>query len=329
MAVMAALFGFLLAPLTALTIVKDGQPQALVAIPSKANEHEALAAKDLAEFVEKMSGAKLETTAIEAGGVDAFIKDAKAKGRVPIVLGSIAQDRLAKAHKGEPVRGAFALQARDGAILIAGAGEGTSYGVLELLEQAGCRWFMPGDLGTVVPSLKTIDVKEQLTVQAPSFPSRWFQMPDRDWQKRVRCGGDVFAGGHGIHAPPFAKDKVTGEYGSRENAEYYSLVGGKRVARQHCVSNPRLIQFIVERVKQMRKAGKGPVIGMGPNDGGGFCECANCRALDGGDFDPFSNEVAVTDRYIWFFNEVLKGVEADYPDTKLGFYTPAQHELSF
>ena len=100
----------------------------------------------------------------------------------------------------------------------------------------------------------------------------------------------------------------------------FSLVKGVRTTRQHCVSNPKLVEFAINHVKQARKAGKGPVIGMGPNDGAGFCECERCRALDGGDFDPFSNELSVTDRYIWFFNQVLKGVEGEFPDTKLAFY---------
>ncbi len=59
---------------------------------------------------------------------------------------------------------------------------------------------------------------------------------------------------------------------------------------------------------------------MGPNDGAGFCECENCRALDAGDFDPFENRISVTDRYIWFFNKVLEGISDEFPDKKIGFY---------
>ena len=179
---------------------------------------------------------------------------------------------------------------------------------------------MPGDLGAVIPKLETITIKEQTTKQSPSFASRHFQMPNREWQKRARCGGDVFRGGHGLKAPPYRRNKATGAYEPAENAEYYGLVDGKRIGRQHCVSNPKLISYTVSAVKKLRAAGRGPVIAMGPNDGSGFCECANCRALDGGDFDPFSNELSVTDRYIWFFNQVLSGVEDEYPDTKLAFY---------
>ncbi len=297
------------------TLVRDGQPKAVIVMPAQPDEFEKRALDELTAQVAKISGAQLPTaTATDAA---TFLADAKAKDQVPIFIGRIAP---ISPTRNAANRGTFVLKVTQDAVLIAGNGEGPAYGVAELLEQLGCRWFMPGDLGTVIPQLKTISLAEQTTEQAPSFSSRWFQMPDRDWQARVRCGGDAFAGGHGIHAPPFALSKTSGEWEPQENAEYYSLVKGKRVGRQHCVSNPKLIQFTIDRIKEMRKAGKGPVIPLGPNDGGGFCECPNCRALDGGDFDPFSNETAVTDRYIWFFNQVLKGLDADYPDTKLAFY---------
>ena len=324
---LAALLLWLAFPLlvSGATLVRDGQPAAVIALPPQPDESETHALADITAHIEKISGAKLPSATVAAEQVASFTSEAKAKGQVPIFIGRNANAMLAKQLP--PQRGAFVLQVTKDAVMIAGNGEGPAYGVLELLEQLGCRWFMPGDLGTIIPHLKTISLKEQTTAQSPSFVSRWFQMPDRDrqtitldWQARVRCGGDVFAGGHGIHPPPFMLDKKTGEWGPKENAEFYSLIKGQRVGRQHCVSNPKLIEFSINRVKELRLAGKGPVVAMGPNDGGGFCECEKCRALDGGDFDPFSNENSVTDRYIWFFNQVLKGVEAEFPDTKLAFY---------
>jgi hypothetical protein len=303
---------------SATTLVRDGKPVAVVALPPQPDAFETRALGELTAHVGKMSGAKLPTATVAAEQVAAFFAETKAKGQVPVFIGRNAKAILGKELPAQ--RGAFVFRVTTDAVMIAGNGEGPAYGVMELLEQLGCRWFMPGDLGTVIPQMTTISLKEQTSVQSPSFPSRWFQMPDRDWQERVRCGGESFGGGHGIHAPPFKVDKKTGEWGPEENAEFYSLVKGKRVGRQHCVSNPKLIEFSIQRVKELRRAGKGPVVAMGPNDGGGFCECEKCRALDGGDFDPFSNENSVTDRYIWFFNQVLKGVEAEFPDTKLAFY---------
>ena len=318
---LAAAFWFTVSPASsAVVLVKDGQPAAIIGLAAEPDEREKNAASDLAGHFEKISGARLETVPVPAGGVDAFLAAARKSGRIPILLGRHARDRVAPALPATAVNGAFAVRVSADAVLIAGAEEGIGYAVTELLEQLGCRWFMPGDLGTVIPQRKTLELKEQSTAQTPSFAARWFQMPDRDWQQRMRCGGPSFPGGHGLPAPKVALNKTTKQIDDPEAAGYYALYKGQRTTRQHCVSNPKLVEFAAAHVKQLRKAGKGPAIGMGPNDGAGFCECERCRALDGGDFDPFSNELSVTDRYIWFFNEVLKRVEGEYPDTKLAFY---------
>jgi hypothetical protein len=303
------------------TLVRDGKAVSAIAVSAETNEFEGLAARELAGYVEKMSGVRLEIITVQPGTIDGLIRDSAARGNGLVVLGKAARALVAKElGTNAAIRGSFALKAEKETVLIDGPEEGVYYGVIELLEQAGCRWFMPGPLGEVVPSLKTVEVKAQATVQVPSFPSRWFQMPDRDWQKRLRCGGDVFAGAHGMRAPDASVNKTNGLIEPAEAAEYYALYKGKRTIRQHCVSNPKLIDYMANEIKAIRKKGGGAVVGAGPNDGGGFCECENCRALDTGDFDPFSNEISVTDRYIWFYNRVLEKVLPEYPDTKLAFY---------
>ncbi|NQU09463.1 DUF4838 domain-containing protein [bacterium] len=319
----ACLLAFLTfpAPLPAATLVAAGQARAVIVLPAAPDEHEQRAANDLAEYLGRMSGAEIATNLVDATGLAAFLAAAKTKNQVPIVLGRLALPQLQPLLGDRAaVGGAFALRVTPAAVFAAGPVEGTYYAAIELLEQLGCRWFMPGDLGTVVPSLKTVTVRDQETVQAPSFRDRWFQMPDRDWQMRVRCGGEFFGGGHGIPTPTVTVNKETGAIEPAEYAEFFSLYQGKRTTRQHCVSNPKFIAYVVAELKKARQAGKGPILPCGPNDGAGFCECANCQALDTGDWDPFSNERSVTDRYIWFYNQILKGVEDEYPDTKLAFY---------
>jgi hypothetical protein len=292
-------------------LVRDGKPAAVIVLPPAPDAAEKLAAHELASHLETMSGAKLSTVTVDPPTLDAFLEKARKDGTVPIVLGRAALPRLEKFLKTKGDRpGTFALVATKDHVLIAGLEYGTAFGVSELLEQQGVRWFMPGPLGTVIPESKTVTVKEQETVQAPSFATRWFQMPDRDWQVRLRCGGPQFPSAHGLPGVPKFQS----------NPELYSLGNGKRVPRQHCLSNPKLLDAVVAAVKSQRAKGRGPTIGMGPNDGGGFCQCEHCRQLDGDDFDPFSNELAVTDRYVWFFNQVLDRVSAEFPDTKIAFY---------
>ncbi len=295
----------------AATLVKDGKAIAFVVLPTTPDEHEKRAARELIDHVEKMSGVRLELVTIDAKNLNSTLEQAKKDGKTPVLLGRAAVAKLDKAialKNGKS--GSFTLQVNADYLVAAGIGDGTCFAIAELLEQQGVRWFMPGDLGTVIPEMKTIIVKEQETTQIPSFASRWFQMPDKDWQMRVRCGGVAFPGGHGLPGlPKFAADP-----------ELYALVGDKRVARQHCLSNPKVLDYVVKEVIARRKKGLGPVIGMGPNDGRGFCECEHCKKLDGGDFDPFSNEPSVTDRYIWFFNQVLEKLGPDHKDVKLAFY---------
>lgn len=319
--------------LPAAVVAKDGKAKAVIGVSDTAGEFEKLAAKELAGTLQKICGSPFEQVSVAAADAPAFIKKTKAAGQTSILIGSLAERGLAK-KLGDLPRGALVLQVDDDTVRITGVEEGVYYSAIELLEQLGCRWFMPGDLGEVTPELATINVKAQQTVQAPSFPSRWFQMPDKDRQMKVRCGGVAFPGGHGLPAPKVKVDKATGEITPAEDAEYFALVKGKRTTRQHCLSNPKLLEYAIAEVKKSRAAGRGPTIGMGPNDGAGFCECDDCKALDGGDFDPFSNENSVTDRYVWFFNQVLKGVEKDYPDTKIAFYIyhsymrpPLKHQL--
>lgn len=330
----SASHGSLVAYGAAAPLVVDGRPAAIVALPPEANEHETQAAAVLVEYVEKMSGAKLESAVVAAADVEKFAKEAKSKRLTPVFVGSIVRDRMRKSLPADAPRGAFTLVVAADRISLTGIDEGTTYAALELLEQLGCRWFFPGELGTVVPTQRSLNLAEQTTAQRPSFPSRWFQMPHKDWQALVRCGGDVFVGGHGLPTPKVKFDKQTGEITPAEYADWFALLNGKRSTRQHCLSNPKLLAYVIADVKARRKAGKGPIIGMGPNDGRGFCECENCKALDGGDFDPFSSDPSVTDRYVWFFNQVLKGVEDEYPDTQLAFYLyhtymrpPVRYEL--
>lgn len=303
--------------LTAATLVKDGLVASVIVLSSEPTEVDSLAAKELAEHLEKISGAKVATVNCTTEKVDDLIASSKTAGKLPILLGQLVLGRFEeKIKKQSELDGAFVLQVRADRISIAGPGRGTLFGVYELLEQTGVRWFMPGELGTVMPSLKTVTVTEQETIQGPSFPGRYFQMNGAppDWLNRMRCGGiPQFPSAHGLPG--------IGGNDFEKHPEYFSQIHGQRKARQHCVSNPEVVKIVINAVRQWAAMNPGkPAFGMGPNDGAGFCECERCRALDGGDFDPFSGEESVTDRYVWFFNQVLDGIKDKYPDLKIGFY---------
>lgn len=216
---------------------------------------------------------------------------------------------------GPEEEGSFELQVtKDEARISSRTAEGISFGVSELLEQLGVRWYLPGELGTVVPKTSHPKLEVQNQRQIPSFAGRYFG-PTRDkiWEKRVRFGGFYFPPAHGIQ---LGKD---GKF--EKHPEYYAEVKGKRVPKQLCISNPEVLSLAVATAKAyFDKNPEKTVMGLGPNDGANFCECKDCRALDSGDWDPFSSEPVMTDRYIWFFNRMLEELDKTHPGRSLAFY---------
>jgi len=298
------------------TIVNGGKAASVILLPSPAQADEPLAAKELTDHLKKMTGAEVAVQSVAADKLAGALADIRGKGLVPIVIGSLAltpenKDAILK-QGSDPA--SFILKKEPDGIYLAGlSAEGTLFAAYEMLEQMGVRWFMPGDIGTVIPQTTSTGPGLGVTIQVPTFHGR-HTGGEAAWTRRMRHGGPYFPGSHGINLGPTAS--------FAKHPEYFALIHGKRVEAQLCVSNPDVVKLAVQQVKAyFKQYPKEEWIGMGPNDGSGFCECANCQALDAGDWDPFSNERSVTDRYIWFFNQVLDGIKDEYPGKKVCFYS--------
>ncbi len=315
-----------------LTLVENGEPKAVLVLSKdafafqgdegrkKARKkpaadpvaEEQQAAKEIQSYVQKISGATLD---IVAAGSDL-------RSLRPVFIGGAADAKLldgVRAKSADPA--AFALVVTAGSASVRGLSpEGTFNGACELLEQLGVRWFWPGELGTVIPSAKTVVLKEQAMVQAPSFSSRYLQGVEPEWERRLRAGGMRFPSAHGIHLGE--RPEVL----FQKHPEYFALRDGKRSTRQLCISNPDVLALAIQSTKQFfRDNPDAEIIGMGANDGRGFCECDRCKALDGGDYDPFGHCDSMTDRYVWFFNKVLEGIRDEFPTKRVGFYAYAAY----
>jgi hypothetical protein len=294
-----------------LLLVENSQTRSVIVLAANAAAEEKQAAQELQQYLQKISGAKTEIAA-----------EPRAE-QIPIRLGQAAATpelvASIKAKGTDP--DSFILKVDvDGIRVIGLSPEGTLFGVYELLEQLGVRWFMPGAIGTVIPSAPTVPVRPQETVQVPSFNGRWENVGRAfpEWGEHMRMGGPHFPPAHGMKG--FSRDAFA------QHPEYFALVNGKRTPRQLCVSNPDVLRLVTDHVRSyFRQHPDEPWIGMGPNDGGGFCECDNCRALDGNDHDPLMNTVSMTDRYIWFFNKVLDGIKDEFPNKKIAFYCYADY----
>lgn len=120
---------------------------------------------------------------------------------------------------------------------------GTLFAVYDLLEELGVRWYLPDDeLGTIVPTLSTIDLSVADRTRAPVFSKRHirFSFPRGDlpgfiWFKRLKLGmSEITWHGHGT-------SQVT-RYLEDEHPEYFSIIGGELQSQsgRKQVGHPRL-----------------------------------------------------------------------------------------
>lgn len=116
-------------------IVKDGEPMARIYLPSVFGRATLLAAQELSNYIEKMTGA-----------------------RIPIDFGKPILLELDL----DGNRDGFTIEQRRNMLRIDGdSGHAVLFGVYQYLSELGVRWFMPGELGENVPRLASIKIGNQ------------------------------------------------------------------------------------------------------------------------------------------------------------------------
>ena len=285
-----------------LELVKNGETNIVLVLPDKPAPDEKLAADELSDYFEKISGAKIR-----------IVKNAElVAGLIPVKIGlalSPDAEKSIKAIGSDPA--SFILKVQKDGVWLAGLSpDGTLFAAYELLEQLGVGWYMPGDIGTVIPSAKTIALSIQQTIQVPSFRGRILQaIGDGKWTRRMRLGG-MNAGGHGF---PIKAD-------SKTNPEMFCQEDGKPT-HQLLVSNPEVLRLTTEAaLNYFRKNPDKRYIDISPNDGMEL----GASPWDAHDMDPLIGKLSVTDRYIKFFNLILQEVHKEFPDAGIAFYCYAQ-----
>ncbi len=225
---------------------------------------------------------------------------------------------------------------------------GTLFAVYLLLEkELGVKWFKPGNKGIVFTPAKQLKLQTGTTSWIPKLTMREIRagyssktandsvkapkdfrlsvkqrkakrLETQIWLKRMKMGrSQVFSYGH-------AFTRWWNRYG-KEHPEYFALTSEGKRAPYHaskpdriklCVSNPEVHKLIVA---DFVKKGRGKVINTCENDSGNYCECKKCRALDatrkGEKFDK-----DLTDRYIWFANQVQRLARKQVPGAQAIMY---------
>ncbi len=221
---------------------------------------------------------------------------------------------------------------------------GSLNAVYEFLRGLGVRWYMPGDLGEIVPEQKTISLASVDKTVRPDFPYRnlgdyspTFDAGTREAiLYRLRVGLEPILG----IAHPHGLNEVNGRDEVKQaHPEFYS---GKRVPQPgdlyfaSCLSSEELFAYTVKYACAVFEIYPDKQsLSIMPNDGfwrGNMCQCDHCQGKD----TPQRGGAGVLSDYVWgFVDRVARELYKTHPDRKVincayGAYTlPPQQIAKF
>jgi hypothetical protein len=298
-----------------LALAKDGKALQPIVISAQASKDTQTNAADLAEYLKRITGATFEIKADD--------------GSSGIVLGNIKEFPNPSLDKPLEVRDhyngleAFSIRTEPNRVLLIGATDmGVSHVVWRFLELLGHRRFFPHRVWDVVPSTPDLRVSLQEDSR-PDILSRkiWYgyglqnnelALQGLAWQYQNRMGANrsmqyslnVKVG----HAYTTIEKQYSAEF--KAHPEYYALVkdkDGKMVRKgpQMCLSNPAVQKMAADYAVKYLEDNPGKVMApVGPADGGGLCQCDQCKKLGDG---------SISDQVFTLTNAAARAVEARFP----------------
>jgi hypothetical protein len=190
------------AAIAELTLVQNRQPAAIIVVAQSPSPAAEAGAKLLADFVFKMSGARLGVVKVSelpvARIVDGRIEtDGKGAAKNFVLVGesTLAKNLGATADGLGP--GGILLCTRPNALILLGADKktpadsgGSSYAVTTFLDDVlGCRYLWPTESGLVVPERATVTVPDLDQSYTPTIVERHIR--SNEYGERMQTGLDV------------------------------------------------------------------------------------------------------------------------------------------
>lgn len=209
---------------------------------------------------------------------------------------------------------------------------GSFNAVCGFLHKLGLRWYLPGELGEVLPSMKTIPLPKLDETVRPDFALRQFNIrfatagPDTaKWAMRLGMrNNEKLQIAHGMAT--MTGNDVT----FAAHPEWFAIYGGKRnytpgsSKNQLCYSNDELFRETVRYARSQLDTFHLESVSIMPPDGyTSICQCEKCKGKD----SPERNDRGLLSDYVWdFVNRVAKEVGKTHPRAKVlncayGVYT--------
>ena len=285
-----------------LIIGENAQPGITIHTQAGASATELLAARELADFLQQITGAHFETSQAGAELPDKAI----VIGPGPAAECYFPRIEWDKLGEEETI-----LRTSGQRLLLAGGRpRGTLYAVYRFLhEECDVRWWTPW--ATQVPRRSRIVVGSMNRQVAPAFENReafWYHAFDGSWAARNQGNGHSARltdeqGGH-ITYNGFVHTLyplVPPETYFAAHPEWYALINGKRTSTdsQFCLTNPELLDLVCQRLKESMGAFPDDrILSVSQNDNTRSCQCTHCVAMDtatggpGGTMLTFVNALA-------------------------------------
>ena len=199
---------------------------------------------------------------------------------------------------------------------------GSMNAVCEFLRGLGVRWYMPGDLGEIVPKLKTIALTPLDKTVKPDFPYRNLgdYAPNFDGATRdaglfklhlgLNCAMGI-PGPHGL-TNVYCRDEV-----KKEHPEFFAnhRAPFPNEISQCCLASPEMFAETVKYARAVFEIYPDlKYLSLMPNDSfwvGSMCQCELCK----GKATPERGDGGVMSDYVWdFIERVAKELYKTHPD---------------
>lgn len=324
---------------TSVVLVANGDAKATIVIAEQAAGCVPVAARELRDHIERMSGARLPIAAV-ADKAATPLQEITA-GKAAIMLGESAYTRQLGLTTAQCTADGFLIETGPARLVIMGrddekfglnfrwapASAGTLYGVYRLLEHLGVRWFYPTELGTVIPRRRDIALGPLRIEDAPYFAYRHTGYGDDKsfaWHRRIGAGGDrdVWATRHTYEALGFHK-----KYG-QSSPEYFCVNRDGQRGQAVALGHPGVVDATIREARAYFQSalpkGRKYFIVI-PADGRGCCQCTRCQSrLDptrgpDGDMSNYVADAAV---------KVAHGLRAEFPRYPVVYCAYSRYRLA-
>lgn len=309
-----------------MTVVENGTTDYVIVIADNPAATVVSAAGVLAETIARATGVTIPKVAEGAYTTGKKIVVSNTAADMDFIDGNPAAIDAALGKEG------FLIRTHEGNIYIIGGKRGVIYGAYGFLEKfAGCHWYAKTCI--VVPETIKFEVPVDIDVQeVPIIGYRetdWLSPSDPEYCVANRINGNrryiypEMGGNEGYtegFCHTFAQRLPKEKYWDTDREIYaVSNVDGERSAAQLCLTNPRTIELMCLEVDRiMADHPDANLISLTQNDGGVYCVCPECKALD-------DAEGSHAGTMISFVNAVADYTKDKYPDLMLDtfayFYT--------